>query len=246
MENGPKLAIGVTVALVLAVGVRVGLIYKANHEAGPAKAATPEVKVNPDYLVFRKKLHPDSLADQRDLIGKTVWMAAGGEMDYYVDKGKHVDYAKPVGAVLDVEPMIIKEVFEEKAPSSGRAVMRVAPGEKQVLLGFTLPHSADPKTLYALPVGYYDQSGYTFYDDDMFFYDDPHQLYNFWPAQMWQHIDNHEPALGMNEDQMAMALGQVASPSSDSVGDRTMTYDNGGKPIVVEFENNKAVKITPQ
>jgi hypothetical protein len=45
---------------------------------------------------------------------------------------------------------------------------------------------------------------------------------------------------------MAMALGQVASPSSDSVGDRTMTYDNGGKPIVVEFENNRAVKITPQ
>ena len=36
MENGKKIALGVTALMLALVGVRVGLIYKANHEEGPA------------------------------------------------------------------------------------------------------------------------------------------------------------------------------------------------------------------
>jgi hypothetical protein len=247
MDTGPKIAIGVTAVLILAVGIRVGLIYKANHEEGPTRAQpAPSRTIDADDLVYLKKQHPDSLKDERELIGTTLWISAANQMDYYRDTGKHVDYSKPVGVLKGAEPLVVKEVFEQKPPATGRAVSRIAAGQKHVLLGFTLPNSAEPATLYAVPVGNYDSSGYNFFTDEIFFYDDPHQLYSHWGTAMWQHIDKHEPALGMSENQTMMALGQVINPHGDKMGDRSVTYDNDGHPVDIEFENNKAVKITPE
>jgi hypothetical protein len=247
MENGPKIAIGVTVLFVLAIGVRIGLIYRANHEpmAVPQNSYADQ-KSDPDDLVFLKQEHPDSLADERTLIGKTVWVSAGGQMDYYVDKGKHVDYAHPVGTLLGATPLLVKDIFEQKAPASGPAVFRIPAGEKHVLLAFTLPASNDPKTLYATPVGDFENGFYTLLNDKIFFYDDPHQLYKHWGSATWAHIDKHEVVLGMSEMQAMMALGEVMRPDSDNTGDRDVTYDNDGHPIAIQFVNNKAVKITPE
>ena len=145
MENGKKIALAVSAAFVIAIGVRVGLIYKANHEDVPVATETSaKPKLSDDDMVFLRKQHPDSLKDEQALIGKTIWVSAGGQMDYYKDTGKHVDYAKPVGVLLGAEPLIIRDVFEEKAPASSRAVFRIAPGQRQVLLGFTMPNSTDP------------------------------------------------------------------------------------------------------
>jgi hypothetical protein len=247
MENGAKIAIGVTGVFVVAIAVRVGLIYKANHEEGPTPAQpVASRKIDADDLVFLKKQRPDSLKDERALIGTTIWVSAANQMDYYVDKGKHVDYAKPVGLLKGAEPLVVKEVFEEKAPATGRAVMRIAAGERQVLLGFTMPKSSDPNALYAVPVGNYDTTGYNFFTDEIFFYDDPHELYKHWGAAMWQHVDKHEAALGMSENQAMLALGQVITPHGDKTGDRSVTYDNDGHPVTLTFEDNKAVKITPE
>jgi hypothetical protein len=246
MQKGLKIAIGVSVALVLLLGVRVGLIYRANHEEGPTRPQeAPSRKIDDDDLVFLKKERPDSLKDERTLIGKTVWVSAANQMDYYKDTGKHVDYAHPVGILLGAEPLIIDDVFEQKAPSTGRAIARIAAGEKHVLLGFTMPKSADPKTKYAVPVGNYDATGYNFFTDEIFFYDDPHQLYKHWGTAMWEHVDKHEAVSGMSENQAMMALGQVITPHGDTMGNRSVTYDNDGKPVTIQFENNKAVKITP-
>ena len=98
MQKGPKIALAATAVMVLAVGVRIGLIYKANHEAGPVrKNPYADIKVDPDDNVFLKKERPDSLADQRAFIGQTLWVSAGGQLAYYLDKGNHVDYAHSVG-----------------------------------------------------------------------------------------------------------------------------------------------------
>jgi hypothetical protein len=153
-----------------------------------------------------------------------------------------VDYAHPLGTLASNEPLLIKEVFEEVAPKSGRAVFRIAAGRRQVLLGFTMPKSPDPKAMYAMAVGNYDD-GYNMYNDDIFFYDDPHTLYNYWPADVWEHIDKHEPALGMSERQVMMCVGQVQEPHGGSYGNRSITYDNSGHPMTIDFENNKAIKI---
>jgi hypothetical protein len=49
----------------------------------------------------------------------------------------------------------------------------------------------------------------------------------------------------MTENQAMMALGQVIDPHGDTVGNRSVTYNNDDHPITIDFENNKAVKITP-
>jgi hypothetical protein len=244
MENGPKIAIASTVVLLLAVGIRVGLIYKANHEDAPAPAKAT-VKVDPDYNVFLKKQRPDSPKDERALIGKTVWVAAGGQMSYLPSTHSHADYEHPAGILLGTTPLLIDGVFEQVAPKNVPFMMRIPAGDKQVLLSFTMPKSADPKTEYAIPVGTYDAGTYTFYSDDILYYDDPRTLYAFWGPEVWAHIDKHEAVPGMTENQCTMALGQVTNPHGDTPGNRSITYDNDSHPVTITFENGKATKITP-
>ncbi len=48
--------------------------------------------------------------------------------------------------------------------------LRIPPGNKQVFMIFTRP--GDDTKEFAAPVGYVDGTGYTFYLDTLFFYDD--------------------------------------------------------------------------
>jgi len=247
MQTGPKVALASAGLFVLVVAGLIGNQYRKNHQEGPVrKDPTADIKTDPDNLVFFKKQRPDSLADQRALIGKTIWVSAGGQLDYFLDKGKHVDYAHPVGTLFGATPLLIKDVFEQKAPATGPAVARIPAGQRHVLLAFTIPNSPDPNTLYATPVGDFDNGSYTMFNDDIFFYDDPHQLYSHWGPTVWAHIEKHEVVPGMSENQAMMALGEVMKPDSDNMGDRNVTYDNNGHPISIEFVKNKAVTITPE
>ncbi len=95
-KNGLKIGLGVTAVLVLAVVSASALSTRPTNEAAPVKVDPyANIKVDPDDNVFLKKQRPDSLADQRALIGQTVWISAGGQLDYYADKANHVDYAHP-------------------------------------------------------------------------------------------------------------------------------------------------------
>ena len=250
MTKGLKIALGVTAAFVAAIGVQVLWLHHRNvvdeNTQVPRRDEYVKSALTEDQAVFLRKQRPDSLKDERELIGKTIWVSAGGQMDYYKDTGTHVDYAKPVGVLLGAEPLVIRDVFEEKAPPNSRAVFRIAPGQRQVLLAFTMPNSSDSKAMYAVPVGNFDEGVYNFFTDEIFFYDDPHVLYKHWGPEMWAHIDKHEPVLGMSENQAMMALGQTITPHGDNVGDRSVSFDNNGHPLTIDFEHNKAVKITPE
>jgi hypothetical protein len=247
MQNGPKIAIAVTLIGMAAIGLRVGLIYKANHDTVAVKKDPyADVKVDPDDNVFIKKERPDSLANERAFTGRTLWVSAGGQLNYYADKGNHIDYAKPIGTLPGATPLLIKGAFEQKAPATGPAVMRIPPGQRHVLLAFTLPNSTGPNALYATPVGNFDNGSYSLINDDIFFYDDPHKLYNFWSPTLWAAIDKHQAVLGMSENQAMMSLGEVTVPNSDNTGNRSVVFNNDGHPLTIEFANNKAIKITPQ
>lgn len=247
MQGGVKIGLGVAALLVAMVGVRVGLIYRHNHEA--AAPSQPEashwMKLDEDSLIFLRKERPDSLKDARKLIGKTIWVSAGGQMDFYKDSGKHVDYAKPLGTLKGADPLVITDVFEQVPPKSGRAVSRISAGQRHVLLAFTMPKNADPKALFAAPVGHFVDGLYEFYNDEIFFYDDPHGLYKHWGPGIWAHIENHEVAPGMTENQCMMALGQVIEPHGDTAGNRRVTFNNDNHPVDIEFSNGKATRITP-
>jgi hypothetical protein len=243
MNAGKKLAIGGTAALLLAVGIEVLYLHHERNLPGKQVAAVDYGPTDPDDLVFLKKERPSSMADLKDLYGKTLWVSAGGQMDYYPYAAHHADYAKPAGTLLGADPLVVKEAFEQVAPKE--ATYRIAGGDKQVLLAFTLPKSADPKKEYAVPVGYQQGSDYTFYTDEIFFYDDPHELYKGWGSEVWQAVDSHQVILGMTEHEVQMALGQVSKSESQEIGNRLVVYANLGHPVAVTFVKNHVTAFRP-
>jgi hypothetical protein len=234
MENGAKAAIGATVVLVLAVGVRVGLIYRERN--APDKTLKPAARevIPEDDLVYLKQKRPTSVADIKELKGSTVWVSAGGQLEFYPYVGHKVEYGKGQGVLLGAEPLMVKDVVEQVAPKA--ATFRIPGGDKQVLVVFTRP---GPDTEYAVPVGYRQAGQYTFYTDEIFFYDDPHQLYKHWGPEIWQAVDEHRVILGMNERQVELSLGQVSKSTSKTYGNRMVVFANMGKPMAVTFVNNK-------
>ena len=250
MTSGAKVALASVGVFIVAVSIELAYIhhkrYVDENAPAPAAAARPTLSDDDAVAFTLHKEHPDSLKDERKLIGRTLWVSAADQMDYYKDAGNHVDYAHPVGTLRGADPLIIKSVFEQKAPATGRAVSRIAAGQRHVLLAFTLPKSPDPNQLYATPVGNYADGGYNFLTDEIFFYDDPHKLYDYWGPQVWAHIEKHEVANGMTENQCMMSLGQVIEPKGDTPGNRTVIFNNGGHPVDIDFSNGKAVKITPE
>lgn len=243
MDSGKKAAIAGSIILVLAVGIRVGLIYRErNAPAAPVKVERE--KIADDDLVFLKHKRPSSMADLKDLDGTTLWVSAGGQMDYYPYAAQHVDYAHTSGTLLGAQEIVAKEAVEQVAPKS--ATFRIPGGDRQVLLVFTLPQSSDSAKLYAVPVGYRDAGQYTFYTDEIFFYDDPHQLYAHWGPEIWKAVDAHQVVLGMNERQVQLALGQVSKSLSNDVGNRLVVYSNLGHPLAVTFVKNKVTSFRPE
>ena len=252
MTTGVKVAVASVAALIVAVGVE--LLYLHHRNTADANMAVQErgetgrITISDDDTVVNslKHLRPDSMKDIRELTGKDVWISAGGQMDYYKDTGNRVNFASMVGTLPGAEDLLVKGFFEQAAPTSGRAVSRLGPAQKYVMLAFTEPKESDASTLYAFPIGLYKSDGYTFYSDQVLFYDDPHVLYKHWGPQMWSVIDKHGTVLGMSENQAMMSMGQVITPHGDKIGDRGVTYDNNGHPVDITFVDNKAVKITPE
>jgi hypothetical protein len=242
MNSAKKAAIGGTAAMLLAVGAELLWLHHERNLPMVTPAAATR-KTDPDDLVFLRKEHPDAMADMKDLYGKTVWVSAGGQMDYYPYAAHHADYAHPAGTLLGADPMVIKDAFEQVAPKS--ATHRIPGGDRQVLLVFTLPKASDPAKLYAVPVGYQEGKDFTFYTDEILFYDDPHKLYEHWGPQIWQAVDQHQVILGMNERQVELALGQVSKSLSNEYGNRLVIFANLGKPMAVTFVKNKVTAFRP-
>lgn len=241
MDNGKKAAIGGTLLLLIVAGVRIEMIRRERN-APVVQAPTPQrEKLADDDLVFLKKKRPSTLADLKELVGTTLWVSAGGQMDYYPYAARRADYGRPAGTLLGAEPIVVKQYFEQVAPKSSRS--RIPLGDRHVLLVFTKPKSDDPNKEYAVPVGYHDQSGYTFYTDEIFFYDDPHELYKHWGPDVWKAVDSHQVILGMSEREVQMALGQVSDSVSNDYGNRVVVYNNLGKPMDVTFVNNKVTSF---
>ena len=244
MTTGIKVAIGITGAMLLAVGIE--LLWLHHERNLPVKQAeTAEYgPVDQDDLVLLRHERPEKLADLKDLLGQTVWVAAGGQMDYYPYTAHHADYAKTARTLLGAEPLIVKDAFEQVAPKS--ATLRIPVGTRQVLLAFTMPKSADPAREYAVPVGVRQgPNDYTCYTDDLFYYDNPHTLYGYWGPQVWQAIDSHQAILGMSERQVGLSLGQVSKSESNEYGNRLVEYWNLNHPMAVTFVKNQVTAFRP-
>ena len=237
--NMRKLAAIFTVLLVIAVAIRIGLIWHERLQANkPVVAETPNY--TEDQMVLPRRIHQTDVKDARELNGKRIWVSAAGQLNAFPATATHMDYAHPGPLLLGAQALNVVNFIEGKAPAS--AYSRVPKGDGQVFMLFHL--ASDPDKLWGTPVGYKDGKFYTFYLDECFFYDDPHVLYKHWGADTWKAIDEHRAVKGMSEKQAGLALGQVSKPGSGEPGDRSIVFDNDGKPVSITFQKDKAVSIS--
>jgi hypothetical protein len=240
MKTWQKVALVVLIPVVI---LTAGILY-INHrrsEPGVVPQQPQERALTQDEMVQPRKLFIDDLKSARDLIGKPVWVQAGYSMDYYPYAAHRVDFAHRIGVLPGAQRLDVKDVITQKVPES--VASRIPHGTQQAFAVFTLP--GDDKQ-YATAIGYLQGTDSTYYCDNIFYYDDPHTMYNFWPAPVWQAIDQHHPIAGMNELQTAMALGVMQQSDSSDYGNRTVDYDAGGTHWAVTFENDKATQVEQQ
>ena len=236
-ETRRRIQLALLLALVVAA-VRAGYIFYQRHQDQLAverkKKAANVGYSNPDYYVSPKKLYPYDLKTAKQLTQQPVWVKEGYRYVYYTynSASKHVDFGHETGTLGPIEKLAIKDVVS--------AANRVQGQPKQVVAVF----EKDGKS-YAVPIGYEDNGEYKIYSDEMFFIEDPHDLYKHWPAEVWDAVERHEVRPGMNEMQADFAIGMGVPDSGDTSYEKTVRYPNGGKPLVVVYHEGKAAEIKP-
>ncbi len=238
----------VIAVLIVIAALRTGYIFYNRYKSAgvtqaPEKTAAPPL--NADYYVTPKKLHAYDLKSARELAKRPVWVKEGYRYTYYAyNPATHtVDFAHEAGQLLPLQKLEIRDVALVPTPASERQQLpggAVVQGQKQLMAVF----GQDGKD-YAVPIGSELNSDYRIYADDMFFIEDPKQLYKHWPSNIWDAINKHEVKAGMSELQADFAVGMgVPQPSSDS-DVKTVDYPNGGRAIRVTYRDGKAVQIQP-
>ena len=231
-EFQKKLQIFLVVAIVIAGGRAAYIVYE-RHEAMKEDAKPrQETALKADYYVTPKRVHAYDLKSARQFTEQPVWVKYGYQLTYYpYDSKRHkTDFGHEAGVLLPLQKLAIQDVVTDVAPQ--------APGNKQVLACFSL----DGKN-YAVPIGAEKGSDFKLRADDIFFIEDPHDLYKHWASDVWQKIDAHEVQAGMSELQASFSIGAGVPEGSGDYGSRTLHYANGGKPLVITFQSDKAVEI---
>jgi len=152
-----------------------------------------------------------------------------------------VVFAKKIGLIPSAQKLEIKKVIKAVAPANEDD--SIDHGSRQVFAVFTLPGSTD---MDATPIGVIQGSQEQYFCDLLFYYDDPHTIYDNWPKNVWAAIDQHQVKPGMSELETRMAIGQKIDNIGGAEGNRTLTYDQAGKNWTVTYVNNHAMTIKNQ
>lgn len=217
-------------------GLRVTYILYERHEehleAERKKLAQNIGYSNPDYYISPKKLYPYDLKTAKQLTQQPVWVKEGYRYTYfrYDPASKKVDFAHDAGVLLPIEKLAIKDVVTAMPPGAGN--------RRQVMAVFQKEGKS-----YAVPIGLEADEQYKIYSDEMFYIEDPRDLYKHWSADVWQAVERHEITPGMNEMQADFAVGMGVPDSGDTSDQKVVRYPNGGKPLVVVYHDGKAAEI---
>ena len=225
-------------AALAVASIRAGYIFYQRHEDRLAeerqKKARDSGYSNPDYYVSPKKLYPYDVKSAKQLTQQPAWVKEGYRYAYYrYDAGsKRVEFGHEAGLLGPIEKLAITDVVTATAPG--------AEPKRQVLAVFRKEDK-----MYAVPIGYEADGEYKIYSDDMFFIEDPHDLYKHWTADVWQAVEQHQVKPGMNEMQADFAVGMGTPDAGSSSEEKTVHYPNGGKPLVIVYHEGKAAEVKP-
>jgi hypothetical protein len=246
MDADLKKRIKITVIVfVVIAAARVGFMLYARRDTGggPKKAETT-YSANLDDYVTPHKIFPFNVdSAKKELVGKPLWVKTGNFLPYYpYDAASHsVNFKRKAGLLPPLAKLQIKDVVLQREPVALKPG-QVSVVQKQIMAVFE--KAGEPGT-FAASFGLNTGDDYSFSANDLFFYEDPHELYKHWPADTWSAIDQHQAKQGMSELQASFALGTNMNTDTGEYGNRTVEFANAGKPVTVTFEKNKAVTVTP-
>ena len=237
MKNWQKVLLP-TLATLLIGGIYLFSVYE--HRKNPGVVAQQQDEnagLSADDLAVVRALFMQHYEDTLQLVGTSVWMKNGYTIPYYPYHGGIV--FKRVGLIPSDQRLDIEKIVKDAVPA--REDDGISHGSRQVFAVFALPGSP---ALYATPIGVMDGSDEAYFCDVLFYYDDPHTIYDNWPKATWAAIDAHQVKPGMNELQVRTAIGQkVVTTDGGSEGNRRVTYDTDGKHWTVTFAGNRATAI---
>ena len=228
-----KIQIALALAMVVA-GVRTAYILYERHAAKVEESrAQTAASLNADYYVIPKKLYPHDLKSARELTKQPVWAKEGYRYTFYNydAAGIHADFSREAGLLLPIEQLQIKDVVTGATPG--------APDQRQILAVFEKEGKS-----YAVPIGSVKGDTYQIYSDEMFYIQDPRELYKHWPVDVWEAVARHEVKPGMNELQADFAIGMGIPERSSDPEVKTVNYPNGGKPVRITYRSGRAAEIS--
>ncbi len=237
MKNWQKALIITLITLAIG-GIYLLVVFEHRRNPGVAQQTNPEQNLTPDDVAVVRMMLPTTFDDVLKLENTSVWMKNGYTIPYFPFEAGRIVFAKSLGVIPSAQRLDIKKVI--KAATPAQVDDGISHGSRQVFAIFALPGSA---SLYATAIGVMDAGQEQYFSDILFFYDDPHTIYDNWPRNVWVAIDAHQVLPGMSELQTRMSIGQKTQSDSSSEGNRTVTYDQAGKTWTVTFVDNKATTI---
>lgn len=228
--------------ITLAIGaIYLFSVFEHRRNPGVQPNTNPEQNLTRDDSAPVRMTFPTAFDDIVKLQGTSVWMKNGYSMPYYPYENGRVAFARPAGVLPPAQRLDIKKAVKAEAPPD--VDDGIDHGSRQAFVVFSLPGSS---SLYATVVGAIDAGQEQYFSDVLFYYDDPHSIYDYWPKNVWAAIDAHQVIPGMSELQTQMSIGHNQHTEDSSQGNRTVTYDQAGKKWTITFVNDHATTIKNQ
>lgn len=229
----------ITVVTLLIGAIYLFSVFKGRKNPGVVLQQPENQGLSADELAVVRTKSIISFDDAREqLEGSSVWMQNGYTMAYFPFEAGRVDFAKREGVIPSAQRLDIKKLVRTAPPAN--LDDGISHGTRQIFAVFTLPGDS---TQYATAIGTMDGSREQYFCNLLFYYDDPHTIYDNWPKDVWAAVDAHQVKPGMNELETRMAIGQNGRGDGSAQGNRTVTYDQAGKHWTVTFVNDHAMAI---
>jgi hypothetical protein len=240
MKTWQKIAVMTLVTLAVG-GIYLFSVFEHRRNPGVLPQTAPDQNLTPDDVAVVRMKFMTSFDDSLKLQGTSVWMKNGYTMPYFAYEAGHIVFSKRIGLIPSAQQLDIKKIIKAAPPD--QVDDGISHGTRQAFAVFALPNSS---SLYATVIGAFDGSQEEYFCDVLFYYDDPHTIYDNWPKNIWAAVDAHRVIPGMNELQTRMSVGQNQHVESAGEGTRTITYDQAGKKWTITFVDKKATKIQNQ
>jgi hypothetical protein len=237
MKTWQKVALMTLVSLTIG-GIYLFTVFEHRRNPGVQPQTAPDQNLTPDDVAIVRMKFMTSFDDALKLQGTSVWMKNGYTMPYFPFEAGRIVFSKRVGVIPSAQQLDIKKVIKAVPPAD--LDDGISHGTRQAFIVFALPGSP---SLYATVIGAFDGDQEQYFCDMLFYYDDPHTIYDNWPPNVWAAIDAHQVIVGMSELQTQMSIGHNQQVDDSGEGNRTITYDQAGKKWAITFVNNHATTI---